>query len=1268
MVKIKTNVEFEKGGVNGAQKLESRNLLNFSQKIIFVCLLVFIFGLGFGTKAGAATYYVSTQNNGSNCTSWSDTCATPSAAMAKTGNGNTIYIAPGSYSDGLVAAYNTKFNGLTLIGTTAHGNTTSATMAQLKAGTGPTINATSGNHGINVGQNNVTISNLKITGTDSTHDLITLGATTGFTGSNLYLLNSGRWSIYGNNAATFNISKSFLAGASGSAGLRFDGTSSGVLSNNIITNSLTTKMGTTGFVNNSTGTIYLYNNYITGSNGSALSQAGSGTTTAENNILAPGFVPLSYAAQRTSGTLNLSNNILIRSFSLVSSGISAASGTLNINLNNITTQQPKFVSHQREGFIIPTVDDTNNISYAADLEDLLQARRLKGSFLVFPSVAFNAYQNDLQAMLNRGTMSFVIHSFSHSTLTTTGGIYSITKAGATINIDRTNNQIVVNPGGTITGFKSKTLTAISTELQSLGASVGARAAGINDTYGEIMADSSGPQASPYTPQILIDTSDNSGFFKTEMLDAKNFLEANLTGFTAKLFGTPGGNTNSNVQTAIKNAGLIGNRNLFDGTSNGQSDLTSLDVYKQAGATPSQYLVGATDDETRRNTIALAEAVAQNGIILWIYGHNTSDCSMHNWEIILDTLTQYSEITITDGDTAIDTIKNSGTWSTADNATYTRTWTDQSDYRLQSTSSAIDAGTNVGLTTDYAGNPIYGLPDIGGYEYQPTHTMVASADDPQIGENIRVYGNGKFRNTVDDSVSNSADTAKLSIVPQSSTTTKWLDLNISTWDNSGAYHKHWTENGDNMDHTTQTSHTVGDLAAGKEYTLTIDTASPSGKITSSDCTQAGVCTADGTGKITFTYTGGYSDHTFDITDNIAPVFSGISPASSSTVSNDDTITFTDSETTNPQCSLDNSHWNNCTTTVTSFHDLTGWSSINEGDTFTLYLKDTDTAGNTGTAQVDNLTKADESAPVRDNGSPSGTLSSGTTFIAVSLTTSESATCKYSTSSGTVYADMADSLDTTNGTTHTKSISGLTDGNSYNYYVRCKDESNNANDTDYRISFSVASLNTISNNSGGDAGLTHIMPKTLSSTGGKLDFNINKSATTTDSLSLSITMNADPTTVKYYAISLDSTFKSQKLIPYASSTVFILPGNAGNYTLYLRYYSSTGDMSDLISHSILFKPTYQERNAEKNQIKNQVKHRFARNLYYGIDGEDVKQLQIYLNNNGFALAQRGLGSPGNETTFFGKLAKLALTKFQKAKKIKPALGFFGPTTRDYIEKKW
>jgi len=78
------------------------------------------------------------------------------------------------------------------------------------------------------------------------------------------------------------------------------------------------------------------------------------------------------------------------------------------------------------------------------------------------------------------------------------------------------------------------------------------------------------------------------------------------------------------------------------------------------------------------------------------------------------------------------------------------------------------------------------------------------------------------------------------------------------------------------------------------------------------------------------------------------------------------------------------------------------------------------------------------------------------------------------------------------------------------------------------------------------------------------------------------------------------------------------------------------------------------------------RFMRDLYVGIYGEDVKQLQRYLNNNGYVLTDSGFGSIGNETKFFGVLTRQALSEFQKNHNISPAVGYFGPITRSAIKQ--
>jgi peptidoglycan hydrolase-like protein with peptidoglycan-binding domain len=72
-------------------------------------------------------------------------------------------------------------------------------------------------------------------------------------------------------------------------------------------------------------------------------------------------------------------------------------------------------------------------------------------------------------------------------------------------------------------------------------------------------------------------------------------------------------------------------------------------------------------------------------------------------------------------------------------------------------------------------------------------------------------------------------------------------------------------------------------------------------------------------------------------------------------------------------------------------------------------------------------------------------------------------------------------------------------------------------------------------------------------------------------------------------------------------------------------------------------------------------FTRDLTMGSTGDDVKQLQMFLNNNGYAVAASGVGSKGMETMYFGGLTQAAVSKYQAAKGIAPTAGYFGPKTR-------
>jgi peptidoglycan hydrolase-like protein with peptidoglycan-binding domain len=86
---------------------------------------------------------------------------------------------------------------------------------------------------------------------------------------------------------------------------------------------------------------------------------------------------------------------------------------------------------------------------------------------------------------------------------------------------------------------------------------------------------------------------------------------------------------------------------------------------------------------------------------------------------------------------------------------------------------------------------------------------------------------------------------------------------------------------------------------------------------------------------------------------------------------------------------------------------------------------------------------------------------------------------------------------------------------------------------------------------------------------------------------------------------------------------------------------------------------------NQLNTQLVATFTRNLTIGSSGADVKNLQVFLNDNGYTVASSGTGSPGHEATYFGAKTQAALAKWQKANNL-PATGFFGALTREVMKK--
>lgn len=220
---------------------------------------------------------------------------------------------------------------------------------------------------------------------------------------------------------------------------------------------------------------------------------------------------------------------------------------------------------------------------------------------------------------------------------------------------------------------------------------------------------------------------------------------------------------------------------------------------------------------------------------------------------------------------------------------------------------------------------------------------------------------------------------------------------------------------------------------------------------------------------------------------------------------------------------------------------------------------------------------------------------------------------------------------------------------------------------------------------DASITLPSPSTLGSPAvvilpiiplnvdGEVDFDINGGANTTSSRDVNLNFKVDSTKVLRYAVSLDPNFSDTGQINLTSNASFVLPETPGNHTIYVKFFSPTGH-SVTLSKSIEYKPNGINR-PQVLGMTTSTKQLFTRNLRQKSVGEDVKALQVFLNQNGYMVATSGNGAPGQETTFFGGATAKALAKFQEANSEKilapygltKGTGILGQSTRDFINSK-
>jgi len=210
------------------------------------------------------------------------------------------------------------------------------------------------------------------------------------------------------------------------------------------------------------------------------------------------------------------------------------------------------------------------------------------------------------------------------------------------------------------------------------------------------------------------------------------------------------------------------------------------------------------------------------------------------------------------------------------------------------------------------------------------------------------------------------------------------------------------------------------------------------------------------------------------------------------------------------------------------------------------------------------------------------------------------------------------------------------------------------------------------------------------GSAYDLSIDNGAATT--ATTSVTLSLYGTEAYMMELSNNSAFAGATWIPYATALPWTVASTPGLQITFAKFRAVGGTIVGNAQASIAYTPAstisqaivssavssskasleaeiaalQTELAALENQSSAQTASGhfiFIRNLQFGSTGHDVMELQLFLIRENPGPAARALAKHGT-TENFASLTKAAVIEFQKSVGIKPAIGFFGPVTRAYV----
>lgn len=359
-----------------------------------------------------------------------------------------------------------------------------------------------------------------------------------------------------------------------------------------------------------------------------------------------------------------------------------------------------------------------------------------------------------------------------------------------------------------------------------------------------------------------------------------------------------------------------------------------------------------------------------------------------------------------------------------------------------------------------------------------------------------------------------------------------------------------------------------------------------------------------------------------------------------------------------------------------------SSLDPSSTYHFRVKSNDASSNLQTSSdqtFDTDATPDVTAPVISNVSstPLGTS------VTITWDTDEASSSIIDYGTTDSYGTTTSEADTSpRVTSHSVNITGLTSETLYHFRVNSNDASSNlATGSDNTFTTTDITAPVISNVSTNESETSVIITwDTNEASSSFVDYGTTNSYGTTTaeidtsprviSHSVTITGLSAETTYHFRLNSTDASSNTGQTADDTFTTdatpVVVSTPSSGGGTAGVAYIAPPTNILPITPvvpiKPIVPLPDNNQTNTETNTNNNsEIKNSFIQNFKTGDISEEIKNLQKWLNNNGFLVANSGAGSSGKETSLFGKLTREAVIKFQLKYDIKPPAGYFGPLTR-------